>query len=90
MITAKYKANGMFGEEEADISCSVCGCRDFEKIKVQLIGISVGMCGEDYSFCEDCWDSKNLGEVILDLIGHPRGLRLRDDCVIKTTIKTAK
>lgn len=78
MKTAIYKG-GMFGEGAGEtLSCCLCGEKNFEKLIVQRIGIAIGMSGDDYTFCESCWNGPNFGSRLLQFLGYPNGMRLMD------------
>jgi len=90
MKIAKYKG-GMFGDGAGDIlSCRLCGERDYDKLLVQRLGIAVGMSGDDYTFCKKCWEGKNFGKRLLQLLGYPKGMFLKTDCVELTEIDDAR
>ena len=81
MKIARYKG-GMFGEGEGEIlSCCLCGEKDFDKLVVHRLGISVGMGGDDYTFCKKCLDDKNFGLNLLHHLGYPYGILLKEECV---------
>jgi hypothetical protein len=76
-----YRKDGeLFGRRE-QIKCSICGEENRDKIQVELIGIAVGMCGEDYSFCRKCWNNPQLGKDLIALLGFEDGIKLMDDSV---------
>lgn len=66
----------MFHGDAHLLQCSICGENDRNKLKVEDLGLSMGICGDDYSFCHKCWDSRILGKKILNLLGYPGGLKL--------------
>ena len=79
MKVATYKG-GMFGDGEGEkLQCDLCGQMDLEKLLVQNIGISAGMCGNDYTFCSKCWNGKNFGKRLLQHLGFPDGMILKLD-----------
>jgi len=64
-----------------NLFCCICGEEDRNKLIVEDMGISVGMCTEEYTFCKECWGSPNLGEIILNLIGYADGLKIKEDFI---------
>jgi len=81
MKTARYKG-GMFGDGEGDLlSCNLCGEIDYDKLIVQRLGIAIGMSGDDYTFCEKCWNGKNFGKRLLQRLGYSDGMKLKLDCI---------
>lgn len=79
MRIAKYKG-GMFNEGKGDVlSCCLCGERDYDKLYVHRLGISVGMGGDDYTFCKACWTGKNFGNRLLQALGYPDGMYLKEE-----------
>lgn len=68
------------------LQCCLCGENDRNRLIVEDIGISVGMGGNVYSFCEKCWGAKNLGRKILDLLGY-RALKILDENLELRTIE---
>lgn len=63
------------------LKCCVCGETDRDKFKVEQLGIAAGPTGDDYTFCQKCWNSKKLGQNILNLLGYPNGMSLLDETV---------
>jgi hypothetical protein len=53
---------------------------------VEDLGLSVGMSGDDYSFCKKCWNGPDLGKKILILLGFKKGIKLLNDRVVLRTI----
>ena len=87
MQVAKYKG-GMFNEGAGEtLSCCLCGEMDYDKLYVERIGISVGMSGNDYTFCKKCWLGKNFGSRLLQLLGYPDGMFIKDDLLLISEIK---
>jgi len=81
MKIATYKG-GLFNEGRGEVlSCCLCGCRDYEKLIVQRLGIAVGMSGNDYTFCDSCWNGPNLGKRLLQMLGFDGGMVLNDDAI---------
>ncbi len=80
MKKVSYFHTSMFGESE-QLKCSICGEEDRSKLVVELIGIAVGMGGEDFSFCKKCWKSEVLGEKLFHLLGFEKYIKLEDDLV---------
>lgn len=76
-IIAVTKESSLHGSPH-QLQCCLCGENDRNKLLVEDIGISVGMCGDEYSFCEKCWNSKNLGQKILNLLGYS-ALKILDE-----------
>ena len=61
------------------LQCCMCGENDRDKLVVEDMGISLGMSGNNYSFCKKCWHSKNFGKNLLDFLGYPNGLKLKNE-----------
>jgi|688.fasta_scaffold1495976_1 hypothetical protein len=80
MRTATTKDSILHGDGHT-ISCCICGERDFDKMHIHNLGLAVGMCGDDYSFCFKCWMSPTLGNKILRMLGFkPKtGMKLKDE-----------
>lgn len=76
--TLAFKKEHFMHGPAHQLQCCLCGENDRNKLIVEDIGISVGMCGDDYSFCEKCWGSRTLGKKILDLLGY-KALKLLDE-----------
>lgn len=90
MRIAKYNG-GMFNHGAGEtLSCCLCGDTDYDNLHVQRLGICVGMCGGDYTFCKECWNGKNLGKRLLQLLGYPDGMRLSLESVTVSEIDDAK
>ncbi len=70
-VIARTRENHLHGPAHK-LECCICWKDDRNKLKVEDIGIAVGISGDDYSFCEECWDSDDLGEKILGLLGYDR------------------
>jgi hypothetical protein len=69
---------GLPGDREL-LKCAICGEDDRNKLQVEHLGLAAGMVGEDFSFCSACWNSEELGEKILNLIGFSGSLKLDDE-----------
>lgn len=52
----QYGGEVMFGQQ-GPLPCFFCGERDKRKLHVHNIGISFGMTGRDYNFCNKCLKS---------------------------------
>jgi hypothetical protein len=90
MKVATFKG-GMFGYGENEkLQCVLCGELDLDKLIVQRLGISVGMCGDDYTFCEKCWNGKNFGKRLLQYLGYEGGMRLQLDILDIKEIEDCK
>ena len=90
MIIAKYRG-GMFGSGANEtLSCCLCGTVDYKKLIVHRLGISIGMSGNDYTFCRDCWNGANFGKRLLEFFGYPDGMYLREDSLDFTEISDEK
>lgn len=76
--TIAYTKDSMLHGSKHKLVCCLCGEDNREKLEVEDIGISVGLSGEDYSFCRKCWYNKNLGKYILKLLGYER-LKINDE-----------
>ena len=74
------KASSLHGGRE-QIKCSLCGEEDRKKIQIELIGIAVGLSGQDFSFCWTCWNNPKLGKNLIQLLGFEKGIKLMDDCI---------
>ena len=90
MKIAKYNG-GMFNSGAGEtLSCCLCGETDYDTLLVQRLGICVGMSGDDYTFCKACWNGKNLGKRILQMLGYGDGMRLSEEAVTVIEIDDAK
>lgn len=69
------KRSTMYGDRRV-IECALCRESDRGQLLIEDIGISVGLYGEEYSFCGDCWKSEDLGEKLLNLLGFPDGIKI--------------
>jgi len=78
MRTATTKDSYLHGPS-TELTCCVCGEKDIDKILVQQIGIAAGIGGNCYSFCNKCWNSKNLGKNILKILGFEHGMRIKEE-----------
>jgi len=85
-VLAKTKGDSVFSGPSHNIECCLCGENDRNEIKIEDIGISAGMGGDDYSFCFKCWESKFLGKNLLDFLGCPDGLKLKDESLELRTV----
>jgi len=85
MKVGYYKHTNMFGGNTEDyemlLKCDLCGEKQFEKLYVHRLGLAVGMSGCNYTFCKKCWQSKNLGERLLKLIGFENGAYIKSDYI---------
>lgn len=64
------------------LRCCLCGERDYDKLIVQALGVSVGpLNGYEFTFCEECWRGPMLGQELFNLLGYPNGLRLKGEFV---------
>ena len=86
-VIAKTKGDSIFSGPAHTIECCLCGENDRNKIIIEDMGISLGACGDDYSFCLKCWSDKNLGINLLKFFECPNGLKLLDDSLILREIK---
>jgi len=77
-ITLAYKKESLLHGPDHFLECSLCGENDRDELIVEDMGMSVGMCGDEYSFCKKCWGSKDLGKQILSLLGY-QALKLLDE-----------
>lgn len=75
----------LHGPEHA-LVCCLCGERERKRLVVEDLGLSVGMSGDDYSFCKKCWNGPDLGKKILILLGFKKGIKLLNDRVVLRTI----
>ena len=75
---AYTKENILHGESHL-LQCSLCGDNHRDNLIVEDLGIAVGVCGNNYSFCKKCWNSKNLGQKILSLLEYPNGMKVLDN-----------
>jgi len=66
---------------KTELRCAICGDSERDNLVVELVGISAGMSGEEYSFCRKCWESPSLGIDLMKLIGRPYPLKLNDEIV---------
>jgi len=73
-----YKKESLLHGPAHLLQCCICGENDRNKLIVEDIGIAVGMCGDDYSFCMECWGAKDLGKKLLNLIGYT-ALKILDE-----------
>jgi hypothetical protein len=74
---ARTKRSTMYGDRRV-LECALCKENDREELLIEDIGISVGLYGEEYCFCADCWKSEDLGEKLLNLLGFPDGIKISD------------
>lgn len=77
MRIARTKENSMLDAEL--LSCCLCGEQNFDKLYVQHLGLGFGMTGNEYSFCRKCWNSKKLGQKILNLLGYSYGAYIKEE-----------
>jgi len=76
-----YTKTSLFHGDGHLLQCSICGDNHRDNLIVEDLGLSVGMSGDDYSFCKKCWGSKDLGEKILALLGYPKGMKILNEMV---------
>ena len=76
-ILATTKRDDLFGNSHL-LQCDICGENDRRKLIVEDLGIAVGMAGNNYSFCIDCWTSENFGEKLLELLERKGGIKYQD------------
>ncbi|NIO16621.1 MAG: hypothetical protein GTN70_06425 [Deltaproteobacteria bacterium] len=74
---ARTKQSAMFGDRHL-LACALCRDSERSHLIVEDLGISVGLFAEEYSFCRDCWNSPDLGEKLLGLLGFPDGVKIAD------------
>jgi len=82
--------NGGAFDSGSKLSCDLCGEKDFDKLHIHNLGISVGMGGNDYSFCAKCWNGENLGRRLLQLLGYESGIFYNDELLTFTEVDTEK
>ena len=79
-ILAKTLASEIHGDAHL-LKCSLCAETDRNKLIVEDMVLGAGMSGDTYSFCKKCWYRKDLGQKLLDIIGYPLGLKIKDECL---------
>ncbi len=76
-VLAAIKESLLHGEARL-LECSICGENDRRKLIVEDIGICVGICGCNYSFCKKCWTSEKLGKNLLKTLGYKK-IKIKDE-----------
>lgn len=81
-ILATKKESLLHGERHL-LQCCMCGENDRNKLIIEDISLGMGMSGDNYSFCKSCWQSKSLGNNLMELLGIDKefGLKILDDCL---------
>lgn len=74
-ILAMTKGDSPVLPEKHLLQCSICGENDRRKLLVEDIGMGVGMSGDFYCFCCDCWNAPDVGKKILEILGYPQGIK---------------
>lgn len=77
---ASTKSSDLRGSSH-QLQCCLCGENNRDKLLVEDIGIGIGMSGDDYSFCRDCWNSPDLGKKLLIFLGCSNGLKMLDSAL---------
>ena len=81
MPKQSFTSHSLMHGPSHQLRCALCGEEDRRKLHVEDLGLSVGMCGEDYSFCRACWCAPDLGKKILRLLGFRGAMKIKDENV---------
>jgi len=79
-MKAEYQGNDCLGPDTHILKCNICGEDDRAKLFIEDLGISIGVGGDSYTFCMECWFAKDLGQKLLDMLEITE-LKYKDECI---------
>lgn len=79
-VLATTKSNELQGEAHL-LKCALCAEPDRNKLAIEDMCLGIGMGGDVYCFCQKCWGAKDLGQKLLNLLGYPMGIKIKNECL---------